>query len=77
MYYEDSEMKHLIFVSPFLWENKLMPLDLGTKTVNWLLCIPISENELEYRMKNGASALEDLFQEKDIDIFDINRNSVI
>ncbi|TZG00039.1 suppressor of fused domain protein (plasmid) [Chryseobacterium panacisoli] len=77
MYYEDSEMRHIIFVSPFLWQGKLKPLDLSTKTVHWLLCIPISDNELEYRMKNGASALEDIFQEKDIDIFDINRKSVI
>jgi len=77
MYYEESEMKHIMFVSPFLWQDKLKPLDLNTKTVHWLLCIPISDNELEYRMKNGASSLEDLFQEKDIDIFDINRKSVI
>ncbi|WP_288447481.1 suppressor of fused domain protein [uncultured Chryseobacterium sp.] len=77
MYYEDSEMKHLMFVSPFLWEDKLAPLDLETKTVNWLLCIPISENELEYRMKNGVSSLEDLFQEKNIDMLDINRKSIL
>lgn len=77
MYYENSEMKHIMFVPPFLWENKLAPLHLETKTVHWLLGIPISDKELEYRMRNGASALEDLFQEKDIDIFDINRKSVI
>ncbi|AZA84947.1 hypothetical protein C1637_21955 [Chryseobacterium lactis] len=77
MYYEDSEMKHIMFVSPFLWEDKLEPLHLETKTVHWLLGTPISDKELEFRMKNGASALEDIFQEKDIDIFDINRKSVI
>jgi len=78
MYFETSEMKHIMFISPFLWEDKLLkPLKLETKTVHWLLCIPISDKELEYKMENGASALEDIFQEKDIDIFDINRNSAI
>ncbi|REC62300.1 suppressor of fused domain protein [Chryseobacterium pennae] len=76
MYYEESEMKHIMFVSPFLWD-KLQPLHLETKTVHWLLGTPISDKELEFRMKNGASALENIFQEKDIDIFDINRKSVI
>lgn len=77
MYFETSEMKHIMFTSPFLWEGKLQPLKLETKTVHWLLCIPISDEELEYKMENGTSALEDIFQEKDIDIFDINRKSAI
>lgn len=77
MYFETSEMKHIMFISPFLWQDKLKPLKLETKTVHWLFCIPISDKELEYKMKNGASALEDIFQEKDIDIFDINRKSAI
>ncbi|TZF99409.1 suppressor of fused domain protein (plasmid) [Chryseobacterium panacisoli] len=77
MYFETSEMKHIMFISPFLWEDKLQPLKLDTKTVHWLLCIPISDEELEYKMENGTSALEDIFQEKDIDIFDINRKSAI
>ncbi|MDC8107125.1 suppressor of fused domain protein [Chryseobacterium sp. B21-037] len=77
MYFETSEMKHIMFISPFLWEDKLEPLKLETKTVHWLLCIPISDEELEYKMENGTSALEDIFQKKDIDIFDINRKSAI
>ncbi|WP_077415943.1 suppressor of fused domain protein [Chryseobacterium sp. JV274] len=77
MRYETSEMKHIMFVSPFLWAGKLEPLELETKTVHWLLSIPISDKELEYRMENGTSALANIFQEKDIDIFDINRKSAI
>lgn len=77
MYYETFEMKHIMFISPFLWEDKLEPLKLRDKTVHWLLGVPISDKELEYKMENGASALEDIFQEKDIDIFDITRISAI
>ncbi|MDH7460600.1 suppressor of fused domain protein [Chitinophagaceae bacterium 26-R-25] len=77
MYYEKLEMKHILFTSPFLWEGKLHPLKLESKTVNWLLAIPISDSELNYRNQLGAPALEDLFEKKGVDIFDLNRKSVI
>ncbi len=77
MYYPDTEMNHIMFTSPFLWEDKLKPLELDSKTVHWLLAIPISQSELEYKNKQGTSALEDLFEENEIDIFDLNRKPVI
>ena len=70
-------MKHVFFTSPFLWENKLESLKLETKTVNWLLGIPISDAELDYRNENGVDALERLFEEKGIDVFDLERISVV
>jgi hypothetical protein len=76
-FYYKKEMQHIMFVSPFLWEDKLEPLKLKTKTVNWLLAVPISESELQYKNKNGFNDLQNLFEEKEIDIFDINRKSII
>lgn len=76
MYYPDSEMEHVLFTSPFLWE-KLISLDFIDKKVTWLLTVPISTKELLFVEKEGAEALEDLFEKKDIDIFDIRRNSVL
>mgnify|MGYP001179501563 CR=1 FL=1 len=76
MYYPDSEMEHVLFTSPFLW-GKLNSLDLIDKKVTWLLAVPISTKELLYAEKEGTEALEDLFEEKDIDIFNISRKSVI
>jgi len=76
MYYPDSEMEHVLFTSPFLWE-KLISLDFIDKKVTWLLAVPISTKELLFAEREGTEALEDLFEEKDIDIFDISRNSVI
>ncbi|UNL87562.1 suppressor of fused domain protein [Priestia koreensis] len=76
MYYPNSEMEHVLFTSPFLWE-KLIPLDFTDKKVTWLLAVPISTKELLFTEREGTGALEDLFEEKDIDIFDISRNSVI
>lgn len=76
MYYPNIEMKHIYFTSPFLWEDKLEGFSINGININFLLAIPISDNELEYLTKYGKDALEDLFEKKNIDIFDINRKSV-
>lgn len=76
MYYPDSEMEHVLFTSPFLWE-KLHTIDLLEKKVTWLLAVPISTKELLFAEKEGTEALEDLFEKNDIDIFDIRRDSVL
>ncbi|MGU3375210.1 suppressor of fused domain protein [Chryseobacterium sp. M5A1_1a] len=76
--YYDFPMKHIMFIRPFLWEDKLSDLKFGNKKIHCLLCIPISEKELEFKEKNGQEMLEDLlFGEKDIDIFDLQRESVL
>lgn len=77
MYYPDKQMKHIYFTSPFLWQDKLKPLELETKKVVWLLAVPISDNELNYKMEKGDQALEELFEENEIDVFDLDRESVI
>ncbi|MBO1511154.1 suppressor of fused domain protein [Metabacillus bambusae] len=76
MYYPESEMEHVLFTSPFLWE-KLKTIDFPNKKVTWLLAVPISTKEFLYAEKEGRKALEDLFEQKEIDIFDIRRNSVL
>lgn len=75
-YYPELKMKHLYFMSPFLWEN-LETVYLETKTVAWVMAIPISEEENQYEMENGSDALEDLFERKGIDFYDLNRESAI
>lgn len=76
MYYPDSEMEHVIFTSPFLWE-KLKTIDFPDKKVTWLLALPISTKEFLFAEKEGTEALEDLFEKNDIDIFDVRRNSIL
>ena len=77
MYYPGLEMKHLYFTSPYLWQDKLEDFSVDGKAINFLLAIPISNHELNIKNEHGAEALEDLFQENEIDIFDLNRNSVV
>lgn len=73
-YLPQSDMKHVMFVAPFLWE--LETQDLQDKKVAWLQAIPISEAELEYAEEHGTEALEDLFVEKQIDVYNLDRACV-
>ncbi len=76
MYMPDSSMKHILFVPPFGWEQEFQTLSFPTKKVAWLLAVPISDVEYQFARKNGVDALETLLEEKQIDIYDLERNSV-
>lgn len=76
-YFKDSDMRHIFFTTPFLWQDKLEGLSLESKKVEFLLCIPISENELQFKIDKGDEALESLLHENEIDIYDLSRKSVL
>lgn len=77
MYCKNTEMKHILFTSPFLWEDKLVDFNIEGKPIYFVLAIPISDKELEYKNEFGTDALETLFEKESIDIFDINRKSIV
>ncbi|MBG9917225.1 suppressor of fused domain protein [Bacillus sonorensis] len=77
MYDSNTEMEHVLFVSPFLWEDDLESLEFANKNVTWLLAVPISEEEYLFARENGSEMLEELLEKQQIDIFDIKRKSVI
>lgn len=72
---DDSDMKHVMFVKPFLWEE-YQGMVLEDKRVEWLLAVPISEAEAKYAEEYGSNALDDLFEKNNIDIFDLYRESL-
>ncbi len=72
---DDSDMKHVMFVKPFLWEE-YQGMVLEDKRVEWLLAVPVSEAEAKYAEEYGSDALDDLFEKSDIDIFDLYRESL-
>lgn len=74
-YYPNENMKHIFLVSPFLWELKGRVID-GVH-VEWLMAIPISEDEYQYARKNGVEALENLLEKYEADFLNLNRNSVL
>jgi antitoxin YqcF len=67
---------NLMFVNPFLWDDDLASRTLSTKTVAWLLGLPVSDAEMEYARVHGSDALEDMFEEAQIDVYDLRRPSV-
>jgi hypothetical protein len=77
MYYPQVEMKHVLFTPPFLWDEALTTFNFSDKRVVWLQAIPISEEEYAYVEQYGVAALEERFEEADIDILDLERRSII
>lgn len=75
-YYEGIDMKHVMFSEPFLWDD-LSNIEQEDKVITWLMIVPISDAELQYLKEYGSDALETLFEEKNIDIFDLERKSVV
>ena len=72
----DYEMKHIYLMNLFLWEG-FKTLEFENKEIAWLLIVPISEQEKNYAIANGWETLEDIFEKADIDIFNLNRKSII
>ena len=71
-----STMSDIYFAQPFLWE-KLETISVEGQEIAWLLAVPVSRAETEFAQTNGPEKLEALFSELDIDIFDLNRPSVV
>ena len=70
-------MNHILLVDPFLWPESPETLRFKEKAVAWLQAVPIADNELEYSNKEGLSSLHELFTKNQIDVFNLNRGSVV
>jgi hypothetical protein len=84
----NSEMKHILFTTPPLfWDKALGTLDLDDNNIlTWLYAMPISEEEKNFVLhpqedeKDAQSAittLQEQFTLKQVDVFDLNRKSII
>ena len=76
-YYPKSLMKHLYFTKPYIWEDKLEKFIIKNRIIKFLLAIPISENELKYINEKGYKEFETVLENNNVDIFNINRKSII
>lgn len=70
-------MSHAFLVEPVLWGEAFSARQMETKTVAFLQVIPISDSEFAFLRENGPDALEEMFEDVQIDVFDINRPPVI
>lgn len=77
MYEASVTLSDIYFARPFLWEEELKSTLIEDRRVAWLLAVPVSKAESAYAQSYGPEQLEARFAERDIDIYDLNRASVI
>ncbi|MGN0606367.1 MAG: suppressor of fused domain protein [Oscillospiraceae bacterium] len=77
-YLPGEDMKHLVFINPPpFWKERFGTIELEDFTLTWLFAQPVSDAELNYLKEKGLKALLDLFVEKNINAFDLNRKSIL
>lgn len=72
-----ESMEHLLWVVPFTWEELGAVEVSSTLTVHWLLGVPIAESERRLMIDDGYSALTRLFEERDVEYYDLHRQPVV
>lgn len=77
MYNLSITLSDIYFTHPFLWDDGLKSTQVGDRKVAWLLAVPVSKDETAFAQAYGPEKLEALFAEKDIDIYNLNRASVV
>ena len=77
MYKYSNTLSDIYFAHPFLWDDRLRSTLIGDRQVAWLLVVPVSKEETAFAQAYGPGRLEALFEEKNIDIYDLNRASVV
>lgn len=76
-YLADATMEHLFFVMPFVWGDGPHKIEHDGLSTLWLQAVPISEAERLYAEAQGAMALENLLAEREVNVADLNRASVV
>lgn len=76
-YFPSTTVPHLYLTAPFVWVDTLTTLNCATKTVTWLLAMPISEPERRLLESSSDDDLESLLEQEGADISDLYRTSVV
>ena len=75
-YVSDSDMRHVMLTTNLLWDE-IEDIKLDDIHITWLMVLPISQSEYEYAQKHDCKQLEEIFFEKDIDVTNLHRESVV
>lgn len=70
-------LPHGLFIPPFLWGEGFRAHRIEDRTVTWLQLIGISPRERDFAESNGVSALTKRFETEQIDVYDLERDSVV
>ncbi len=77
LYRSEPALPHVMLVEPFLWINGPATLDAHGAKIAWLMMVPISDSERVFAVEHGGAALASRFEQAQIDIFDLDRPSVV
>lgn len=68
-----ERMPHLLATVPWPWDPSIAALRLSGGAVLPVLMVAIGEREAQFVEVRGADALEELFDEREVDVFDLER----
>ena len=77
MYAPELNVKHVLFVPPYQWEDRMTEVKLSDRTIYPLLAVPITDGELELVQSSGADELQELWERSLIDVLDWTREGVV
>jgi hypothetical protein len=73
----DSKCDDAFISLPYLDGQELEFFNFDSNEIHCYWLIPITEKERDYKIENGYQALEQLFEEKQIDYLDPDRKSLV
>jgi hypothetical protein len=77
MYHLSTTMKHVLFTEPFPDSPLEKSLQLPDRLVTWLMMVPIGDSEYEFAKAQGWEALGQILEDRDIDVWDLERKPVV
>lgn len=69
--------QHGLIVAPFCWESDFPSYEDSDVYTTWLQVAPITNEEATFAEQRGGDALEDLFEQRQPDLFDLSRSSLL
>jgi hypothetical protein len=74
---DESKCDHAFISLPYLDGQELEIFNFEDSEIHCYWLIPITEKERDFKIENGCEALEQLFEEKQIDYLNPDRDSLI
>ncbi len=72
-----NTLPHLMWISPFLWDELGEAEIFPDFRVHWLMALPISDEEREFVAENGFNEFEKVLEDADVEYYDLGRRSLV
>jgi hypothetical protein len=77
MYHMSMTMKHVLFMEPVVWDKIEESIQLPGRLVTWVMMVPIADSEHEYAKAHGWEALGQIFEDRNVDYWDLQRKPLV